>query len=80
MIMAILVNGNTARDPRIARISSKCNMDGMQMSYHRTDPEPNKPFEHEVKAQHRKEMAQHIVGTIILGIVIFGLPLLGKVL
>lgn len=76
--MAILVNPSTSRDPRVSIISSKCNMDGMQMQFHRTDPEPNKPFEHEVKARQRREMAQHIVGTIILGIVIFGLPMLGK--
>lgn len=36
-----------------------------QMSFLRHDPEPHKPFEHELKAQRRREMFKEIRETLI---------------
>lgn len=73
--MAILVNGNSAKRHQKVEIGCKSHE---QMRFLRNDPAPHVEFEHVIKARNKREMVRDIIGTILLGIVIFGLPVLGK--
>lgn len=49
-----------------------------QTKFLRADPAPHIEFDHIIKARNKREMMRDVLGSIILGVVIFGLPMLGK--
>lgn len=74
--MAILVNGNSAKRHQKVEIGCQSHE---QMQFLRTDPAPHVEFEHVIEERTKRETFRDILGTIVLGIVIFGLPMLGRI-